>query len=877
MLRLAARSKMGQPERSAMPPPAMPTPQFQIPNPKTARLPDADRQSRLLAIAAAMWMALFLAWSFSLEFSSNPPLARWQLWALVPELLDFVNPPVEPAVKAAAADGALSGWQFFPQRFELIAIAGLILAGAWGAGHLLLRILRPPLPAVCLERTVFAFAVGLSALSSGTLAAGLLGLLSRPLLGSLIVLCFIAEGGLRLKQHLSHATAANGSALGAPRPMPPLSRQHWLALATLAPFLLATLLGALLPSTDFDVNEYHFEGPKEFFEAGHVSFLEHNVYTSMPFGTEMLTLLAMVLKGDWYYGALAGKCLLMMFGPLTGLALFAAGRRWFGNTAGVLSAILYLSTPWIYRISTIAYAEGGGCFYLFTALLAMMIAAEHLTSGCETSSGSGGVLPVVVAERETGAGGRKEGPGAGGFSTREEENRVSLAALAATRANVRQVALAGLLAGSAMACKYPALVSVVIPLFAWVLWKSIWYSRPIRWILPAAFLLGTALAVGPWLIKNAVETRNPVYPLAYQLFGGRDWDAALDAKWKKAHSPPTYALSSLGDLAREIGGRSNWDNPLLFALAPLALFASSRRRSAGLWLYIGWLFFSCWLFTHRIDRFWVPLLPVVALLAGSGAAWWWRRLEPGLIGVAFVHRPASFAGWWLQRFDRGLGRSALAVPLIAVGLFNLELMVGSPGLCGYNAYLRDLGEASRFAARHVAGELAGLNHTLPPGSKVLSVGDAAMFEARFPVVYNTVFDHSIFEEWFALRAGEPAAGLRDAKAIRKKLVDEEITHIYVCWREIVRYRSPGNYGYTDFVSPERFQELQRLEIIEPAWQVAEAYKPLDELDPQQRQLVETWGKSLIREKAGQAEFVTFQVFPVVGHVTPRGARSLRVR
>src|SRR5262249_20312573 len=141
----------------------------------------------------------------------------------------------------------------------------------------------------------------------------------------------------------------NGGSPG-PSYAPP---RRWRAKVTIAllagasPFVLAMLLGALLPSVDFDGNAYPFEGPREFFEAGRVSFLEHNVYTSFPFFTEMLTLLAMVLRGDWYRGALAGKCILMLFEPLTALALFAAGRRWFGIAAGTLAALFYLCTPWV--------------------------------------------------------------------------------------------------------------------------------------------------------------------------------------------------------------------------------------------------------------------------------------------------------------------------------------------------------------------------------------------------------------------------------------------------------------------------------------------------------------------------------------------------
>jgi hypothetical protein len=55
------------------------------------------------------------------------------------------------------------------------------------------------------------------------------------------------------------------------------------------PFLLLMLFGAMTPSIDFDVKEYHLQGPKEFFQAGRIGFLEHNVYTSFPFLTEMLS------------------------------------------------------------------------------------------------------------------------------------------------------------------------------------------------------------------------------------------------------------------------------------------------------------------------------------------------------------------------------------------------------------------------------------------------------------------------------------------------------------------------------------------------------------------------------------------------------------
>ena len=61
----------------------------------------------------------------------------------------------------------------------------------------------------------------------------------------------------------------------------------------------------------------------------------------------------------------------------------------------------------------------------------------------------------------------------------------------------------------------------------------------------------------------------------------------------------------------------------------------SRRRSAG---YVVYLFLTWWLLTHRLDRFWLPLLPPLAVLAGLGADW---TRGKGVVGAAGRGRSAS--------------------------------------------------------------------------------------------------------------------------------------------------------------------------------------------------------------------------------------------
>src|SRR5690606_19676868 len=134
-------------------------------------------------------------------------------------------------------------------------------------------------------------------------------------------------------------------------------------------------------------------------------------------------------------------------------------------------------------------------------------------------------------------------------------------------------------------------------------------------------------------------------------------------------------------------------------------------------------------------------------------------------------------------------------------------------LCGYNAYLIDL-EAARRAAMHPG--IALLQERLPADARVLFVGEAQVFDAEFDYVYNTVFDESLFERWTSAAVpGVPPAEqpLRPAGEIRETFEEQGITHVFVNWSEILRYRT--TYGYTEYVSPQRFRDLVQKDVLVP--------------------------------------------------------------
>lgn len=772
---------------------------------------------------ALAWVIGYAVFFFHFTLPNAQEYSRVDLWFELPGLL-WAN-VVTPEMPLSSSMSPPTSWANLSQRVDLFAVAAAIWLGSWAVGGLLLRALRISLDR-SLERIVFACGLGVSAVSLLMLGCGLAGWMSPWLFGGVLGVALVGKLVLLwrtdrdrtrvVRQQADDWRKAFGGFLtrGEQLPFPLVVKS--LSIIAISLFLLAMLLGSALPPTDFDVKAYHLTGPKEYFLDGQITFLTHNVYTNFPFLTEMLCLLGMVLRQDWYWGALAGQVLLMGFAPLTGLALFCAGRRWFGELAGWLAALIYLTTPWTYRLAIIAYVEGALSCYLLLTLFAVLLAVESRRRGDESVS-------------------------------------------------VRMFLLAGLFAGSAMSCKYPGLVSVVVPLgLVSVLSKS---PKPeARSLKPSLlFSVGTVLAVGPWLLKNLIATGNPVYPLAFGLFGGRDWDAASHAKWRAGHSAKSFTLTDLAENFIDVTAKADWLSPLLFGLAPLALLVvgrgpelmnltSARNLLRWLWFYVAYLFAQWWLLTHRLDRFWVPLIPVVALLAGVGCLWSPSKLWQRTCGV-FV---------------------ALTV------LFNLGFV--TTNLCGNNGYLTDLTQARLQSERFTEG-IQTVNQLfdagkLPPNATVLCVGESQVFDARMRVIYNTVFDQPTLRDWLAERpTGDVAERdwpLRPIEDVRRQFESAGVTHVLVNWEELLRYRM--TYGYSDFVSPKRIEWLREQGVL--GRMIAFNGRPFESLrtheerrDQDEQREVEEWAPELKQRLSGKSVFVTWQLFPVQ---PPRSSNTERM-
>jgi hypothetical protein len=701
------------------------------------------------AIAAAAGLAIlaYLALFFTQNLAPNAALSRFSLffYLLTPDDL--------------AKDWVEGSWRNFVlvDRWPLALVAIVLSGVALVVGSMGLWMSRALRKTMLLDRYILGLGLGLQLLSLLALFGGLLGtgFGILPFLIKLTVYFICWFGMFWVLRRITRQPPLPQTRLQPPPfRIPTENLAHRTLLVKIVESLLiyaiaflsvAIILGAMLPPWDFDVREYHLQVPKEWSQQGQITFLPHNVYGNMPLGAEMHAYGAMQLIQPsstpryWWWGALAGKLMMALYGPLTALLLYCAGRRFWSNLAGLTAAVVYLSNPWVIHACVNGLNESALGFYLMAALYAALL-------------------------------GGKGRPCAG---------------------------LSGFFAGAAASIKYTGVVFVVFPLGLLMIWNGTrWLGRwhdprspqKLRWRPHAAiFLVMMLLSCGLWYGKNLAFTGNPVYPLMGSILGGATRTPEKTERWNRAHKPPAYTIKELAKSAVSLGWKDQFQSPLMVPLTGLGIVAlaiaarnRNRKIAASSTLHpalytlhsihvlavstIFVLFFlaAWWLFTHRLERFLVPAIPLAALLAGAGV-----------------------------EFARGKPLRYVVAGLMVSGLTYNLLMAASP-LVGDNRWFVSLERLRTDEPKtdqdpsRVKAAIRWLNEHAKPDEAVLCVGEAAVFDLEMPVFYNTCFDDCLLVNWTENKT--PAERTEELRS-------RKIAYVYFDEAEIKRYRSNNNYGF----------------------------------------------------------------------------------
>ncbi|MFW6154339.1 MAG: ArnT family glycosyltransferase [Planctomycetota bacterium] len=468
----------------------------------------------------------------------------------------------------------------------------------------------------------------------------------------------------------------------------------------------------------YDVLSYHLQIPREFFEVGRITALPHNTYSHYPLGGEMLFLLGMCLKGDPWAGAYAAKFTHGLWGVL---AIAAAVTAMPDPPRKGWTALLLATVPLALSLSWLAFIELSQLAYL----------------------------------------------------------AVALAWLRTWRARPmwRAAAMTGLACGGACATKYLAVGFVAAPVLAVMLVAGRARGRPLAHALVAAGVC--AALASPWLIRNVVETGNPVFPLATGVFGTGHWTAEQAARWDRGHAPPSW-----GEKLRLLGAPFVGARGFGPALGVLGLVGAGLV--VGRWRRVG-----------PVDRFCVGILAIQALAWAIVTHMPPRFLLPAVVPLAVLG--SSACGAIARRWGRVAANGA-AVATAVVGL-----------ACAWGLYRGEMRQVGRIfdspAVLHGTNSrtLARVNPMFErllkpwrPGQRLLFVGDAQ--------VYNFPKDLRYSSAWEMGALVRAVRDKKDAPAILRYLRRERgMTHVLIHWGEIRRLLD--TYGWWDEITPGLVKDL----------------------------------------------------------------------
>ena len=183
-----------------------------------------------------------------------------------------------------------------------------------------------------------------------------------------------------------------------------------------------------------------------------------NIYSRFPMNTEMLFLVASSWRGE-----IAAKACHWLLGVLASITVMRLAASLVPRRSAVWAGLCFFAIPSVFHVSTIAYVEMMGIFYLLLAWDLGQL-GQGKQRGC--------------------------------------------------------CALAALFLGVACGSKYTLLLpAIAVSLFLIHGAGRRWFSRGV--LITACALVGG----GFWYLRNAIELGNPIYPFFYGLFGGPGWDA----------------------------------------------------------------------------------------------------------------------------------------------------------------------------------------------------------------------------------------------------------------------------------------------------------------------------------------------------------------
>lgn len=438
--------------------------------------------------------------------------------------------------------------------FIVLILIGISWLTLTGAGLQFLDWLKIPATGSA-ERLFLAFTCGSGLTGSIIFLAGAAGLLIPPLLYTVTVLLI--------------AVAIRGwqqAGLGRLEAMPlPVGTMEKFSLVAALLLLMAALILTLTPEIGKDALTYHLAAPKIYLKQHGFTFIPGNIFSNLPFQSEMLYILALFLKGD-----VLAKGINFLALPMLMVGMVVMATRKLGSRYPYTGVFIFAMLPTVFELAHMAYAD------LYAALF-------------------------VLASLYT-------------FLQWQESKEL------------RWIGLCGLFLGFALSTKYSVLI---LPLLGFLgILVQFRDAEDGRELVPTiAIFTGAMVVVGaPFYLKNLVLTGNPLYPFFYNLFGGRGLDDDLARLFEGLYrhmgmgrQPLDYLLLPVNVSFFAQMNSVRFDgllSPIFLLLLPLLFRGRDRSQHLATCGIFCVTFFLFWAVSSQDIRYLTPILPLLAVFCG---------------------------------------------------------------------------------------------------------------------------------------------------------------------------------------------------------------------------------------------------------------------
>ena len=630
---------------------------------------------------------------------------------------------------------------------NLLLLLIIILMSSF-AGRRILSVLGAE-PSSLLEAFVFSVGLGLGLLTYVVLALALLGLLYSwmawlvlVILGVTFVLSMGEELLTRLpppfdKLRTLHLDCSSGMSSDRRRSSTEVGRARSgdfrssanraaevFLLSLISVCLIVSLIGALAPETEVDALVYHLYIPKVYIQNHRLVYVPYEFRAAFPLGVEMLFTLGMLLRDS-----ILAKLIHFALGVLSLLATYSFGRRYMDSRTGLLAATVFYTVSVVGWSSTTAYIDLGTTFFTTLEMFALV--------NWWRSQGD------------------------------------------------RWLAVAAIMCGLAMGTKYFGVFSLVVLIIGVLLKSSLSRFRSAgkrdlltvsRTIFICAFV--SILMISPWLIRNYVFTKNPVYPFFNNIFRSplmppvnptfdRDQFGMGDNVLTKYILSP-WNVTFHGDKYRGVIG------PIFLAFLPFLAVVKIDKVLGHLLLLCG-VFYILWLASFPIIRYLMPILPFLSVIVSY-----------------VVHNTVNWDRWESTIFSIEVVGATAAMLFLNLPFFHPFWQEGwSPGIIRHVPYQVVLGTESRehYLSRHISSYevFRYANRHLSPDAKILCFNE----EFRY-------FSDITLVPIFSFEAGSVASSRNDDELLRH-IKELGITHFLVNWASVEEAQRGLTILQDDFV------------------------------------------------------------------------------